>query len=88
MSDDLADVRRQIDDLDNAVQALLERRVVLVQLEADAVGTVRRDEARELQVVERLQGRVRKFPRRAVAATWAAIIAGCAPSATLAKTRG
>lgn len=74
---ELEEVRRQIDEVDDSLLELLERRAVLAVEAARLKGGARRDEDRERAIVARLRARARSFPRRAVEATWEAVLAGC-----------
>lgn len=74
---ELEGIRRQIDEVDDSLLELLEKRVALAVEAARVKGGARRDEDRELAIVARLQGRARAFPRRAVEVAWTAILTGC-----------
>ena len=63
---ELEEVRRQIDEVDDSLLELLEKRVGLAIEAARLKGGARRDEDRELAILVRLKRRARTFPRRAV----------------------
>lgn len=71
---ELEDVHRRIDEVDDSILELLEKRAELAQEEGGLVGSLRRDEDRERSIMTRLRTRARKFPRRSVVEVWAAIL--------------
>jgi len=73
----LPELRRLIDEVDDSILELLDRRAELAAEEARVIGTPRRDEARESSTLHRLRYRARRFPRRAVDLVWSAIFGAC-----------
>jgi chorismate mutase/prephenate dehydratase len=75
--EELEAVRRRIDEVDDSLLELLERRAELAEQAARVKGGTQRDEDRERAIVARLKLRARRIPRRAVNEAWTTILAAC-----------